>query len=93
MRILSTMAIAVGALAMMATGPVGIADAASGYRSDGYRYSKSGYRYGYKYRYRNRDRDHYEAARAHNVDPAGDYKGYPDWARYALSPKYDSNRR
>ena len=30
--------------------------------------------------------------RARNLDPAGDYKGYPDWARFALSPKLDSGR-
>ena len=27
------------------------------------------------------------AIRARSVDPAGDYKAYPYWARYALSPK------
>jgi hypothetical protein len=27
--------------------------------------------------------------RAKNLDPAGDYKGYPAWAQYALSPKSD----
>lgn len=27
--------------------------------------------------------------RAKNLDPAGDYKGYPAWAQYALSPKLD----
>lgn len=25
--------------------------------------------------------------RAKSYDPAGSYKAYPDWARYALSPK------
>ncbi len=40
-----------------------------------------------------RYRDDSYAARAHDLDPAGDYKGYPDWARVALSPKYDNNRR
>lgn len=33
------------------------------------------------------------AARAENLDPAGDYKGYPNWARVALSPKYDRGFR
>ena len=43
--------------------------------------------------YQRRQRvDHY-AARAHDLDPAGDYKGYPNWARVALSPKFDGNRR
>lgn len=38
-------------------------------------------------------RDDSYAARAHDLDPAGDYKDYPDWARVALSPKYDRGRR
>lgn len=32
------------------------------------------------------------AIRARSVDPAGDYKTYPYWARYALSPKTDNWR-
>jgi Ni/Co efflux regulator RcnB len=28
-----------------------------------------------------------ECARAESLDPAGDYKGYPCWARAALAPK------
>jgi hypothetical protein len=31
-------------------------------------------------------------ARAHSVDPAKDYKDYPNWARWALSPKSDGAR-
>jgi predicted RNA-binding Zn ribbon-like protein len=27
--------------------------------------------------------------RARNLDPAGNYAGYPAWAQYALSPKSD----
>lgn len=34
------------------------------------------------------DERHYEHMRAEAYDPAGAYKGYPDWARYALSPKW-----
>jgi hypothetical protein len=34
-------------------------------------------------------RDDPYAARARDLDPAGDYKGYPNWARVALSPKFD----
>jgi hypothetical protein len=30
-----------------------------------------------------------EGIRARNLDPAGDYKAYPNWARSALSPKGD----
>ncbi len=29
----------------------------------------------------------YDRARAENYDPGGSYAAYPDWARYALSPK------
>jgi hypothetical protein len=28
-----------------------------------------------------------DCARAESLDPAGDYKGYPCWARAALAPK------
>lgn len=38
---------------------------------------------GYGRSYRNVPYD----ARAHSVDPAGDFKDYPNWARWALSPK------
>ena len=55
-------------------------------------------RYG---RYRDRDarydsfryRNNSYSARANNLDPAGDYRGYPDWARAALSPKFDGGNR
>jgi hypothetical protein len=30
----------------------------------------------------------FERNRANSFDPAGRFKGYPDWARYALSPKW-----
>lgn len=42
-----------------------------------------------RWRYRNNS----YSARANDLDPAGDYKGYPDWARVALSPKYDRGFR
>ena len=29
----------------------------------------------------------YDRARAKAYDPGGSYEAYPDWARYALSPK------
>jgi hypothetical protein len=38
------------------------------------------------------DQREYERARAENVDPGGSYRDYPDWARYALSPKGGGNR-
>lgn len=31
-------------------------------------------------------------ARAHSVDPGGTYKDYPNWARWALSPKSSGGR-
>jgi hypothetical protein len=62
-----------------------------------YRRTKAERKYAAKswqYRYTRRDDAQY-AARAHDLDPAGDYKGYPNWARVALSPKFDGggNRR
>lgn len=38
-------------------------------------------------KYRGNDDDRSYSWRARELDPAGDYKGYPDWARVALSPK------
>lgn len=38
------------------------------------------------------DDDSY-AARANSLDPSGDLKGYPNWARVALSPKYGNGFR
>jgi hypothetical protein len=66
-----------------------VADAADAQsRERAYKYK----RYGYKSQ---KYRDNPYAARAQSLDPAGDYKGYPDWARVALSPKFDGggNRR
>jgi hypothetical protein len=38
--------------------------------------------------YGKRAREHAnECVRAQSLDPAGDYKGYPCWARAALAPK------
>ena len=37
-----------------------------------------------------RDDDAY-AARAHSRDPAGDYKGYPNWTRAALGSSGRTN--
>jgi hypothetical protein len=34
-------------------------------------------------------RDSPDLDRARNLDPAGDYKGYPAWAQRALAPKFD----
>jgi hypothetical protein len=36
-----------------------------------------------------RDSGSYTDPRADMADPSGDYKGYPDWARAALGPKFD----
>jgi hypothetical protein len=70
---------------------------AGGAEAAEYRRSKAEQKYAaksWKYRYTRRD-DALYAARAHDVDPAGDYRGYPNWARVALSPKFDGggNRR
>jgi hypothetical protein len=37
--------------------------------------------------YRSPETDSMECIRARDVDPAGNYAGYPCWAQYALSPK------
>lgn len=34
-----------------------------------------------------------DCVRANALDPAGDYRGYPDWARAALSPKSSGRGR
>jgi hypothetical protein len=34
-----------------------------------------------------------DCVRANALDPAGNYKAYPDWARAALSPKTDGSTR
>jgi len=34
-------------------------------------------------------KDNDYSIRANSVDPSGDFKGYPDWARAALGPKRD----
>jgi hypothetical protein len=50
---------------------------------------------GQYYRYRGkiyRKACNHDCARANALDPAGNYKGYPDWARAALSPKTDGRR-
>jgi len=36
--------------------------------------------------------DH-DCVRARSLDPAGDYKNFPDWARAALSPKLNGATR
>ena len=49
-----------------------------------HRHSHSSVRvYGHRY-YSSRS---YDRIRANDYDPAGAYRDYPDWARYALSPK------
>jgi hypothetical protein len=88
-HLLPLLAVAVGASTLsVSTVPSAAAE---------YRQSKAEKRYAtksWKYRYTRRDDAEY-AARAHDLDPAGDYKGYPNWARAALSPKFDGggNRR
>jgi hypothetical protein len=43
--------------------------------------------------YRGYRSSEYERARANALDPGGDYKNYPDWARSALSPKSGGSSR
>ena len=78
------LAIAVGTL------PVLVPSEASAAEGTKYRKKKYDYRYARKRNWRV-ERE-YEA-RANDLDPAGDYKGYPNWARAALSPKYDRGFR
>lgn len=48
----------------------------------------------YVCRYRRYDpSDEATRIRARNLDPAGDYAGYPAWAQFALSPKLDNGRK
>jgi uncharacterized membrane protein len=49
------------------------------------------------YRYRGKTyvvtkRCDHDCIRARHLDPAGNYRAYPDWARAALSPKTDGRR-
>lgn len=78
-----------GALAVVLG--VGVLPVVQPARADDARYHK---RYKYKYGYKRDTRRDWRveaeyAARANSLDPAGDYKSYPNWARVALSPKYD----
>ena len=38
------------------------------------------------------DQREFERTRAESYDPTGSYSAYPDWARYALSPKNGGSR-
>lgn len=77
-------AIAVGAVPLF-TPTAALAEKSAKYRKKSYEH-----RYARKRNWRV-ERE-YEA-RANDLDPAGDYKGYPNWARAALSPKYDRGFR
>ena len=50
------------------------------------------YRYQGKY-YRVTKACGHDCVRANALDPGGNYKAYPDWARAALSPKTDGRGR
>jgi hypothetical protein len=50
------------------------------------------YRYRGKY-YRTSKVCGHDCARARSLDPAGNYRAYPDWARAALAPKFDGRGR
>lgn len=85
--------LAASVLAAALLAPATTMPAEAGY-SKGKRYSSSDRRKSHAYRNRYDRRDaaerEYDRARAESVDPGGSYSAYPDWARYALSPK--SNR-
>jgi len=59
------------------------ADAKSRKRHHGYH----GHRVAATQDRRSADEREYDRARAKAFDPGGSYSAYPDWARYALSPK------
>jgi hypothetical protein len=85
--------LAVGLLAPILPGQSISADATS---QRYYRDADGNYvRYKYARNYRDygdfRRRNNEYSARANNLDPSGEYKAYPDWARIALSPKFDGS--
>ncbi len=62
-------------------------------RSSGEHWRKSKYsRSAYEQKLR-RQQDAADELRASYLDPAGNYKSYPAWARAALSPKSDGGNR
>ena len=86
----AAMAVGVGVAGMAAASSVAVADESGRYREQRQYERKAERRYVTKQR---KYRDDSYAARANDLDPAGDYKGYPDWARVALSPKFDRGWR
>ncbi len=71
--------------AVLASGlGVGAADAKSCKKRNG---CYSGQDYSQQQDRRTASEREYEHTRAKAYDPGGSYDGYPDWARYALSPK------
>jgi hypothetical protein len=82
MRVLITVAAVLSASLAMAP-PTGASQQKKTHRQDysAPRAQKSDY---YAKRAREKAAD---CARAQNLDPAGDYKAYPCWARAALAPK------
>ena len=65
-------ALATGAVAALAVSLIPVAQAKSYHRFHATTYDQ------------NAQADH---IRAKSADPGGSYRAYPDWARYALSPK------
>lgn len=88
MRLILSFLVLFGTLAALP--PEADARKASRGYSKGYAYKAVPYRRGPNtaasyYQYRNTDS--MECIRARDVDPSGNYAGYPCWAQYALSPK------
>ena len=80
--------IILGIFGLLSLGAVSAASAEDGY--DGRERSYRARHHTARTHYRERltpDQREFERARANNYDPTGSYSAYPDWARYALSPK------
>ena len=64
--------------------PTGASQQKKTHRQD---YSATRAQKGHDYRAKRAREEAAECARAESLDPAGDYKAYPCWARAALAPK------
>ena len=78
MRIILTAAIVAMTGVSLAAGTADAAKRRGGYETNSYSY-------GQRERGTSRSRNEGDKARADNADPARQYGGYPDWARFAFS--------
>lgn len=81
-------AVLISVICLGLTGIVGTANA-DDRSNDGERSYRSHHRYARSHTRERltRDQREFERTRADSYDPTGSYSAYPDWARYALSPK------